>query len=149
MAKTNFQSVDEYIASLPPRTHTTLRGVRATIRRALPKADEGISYQIPVYKIDGRMVLYFAGYPNHYSIYPATANMLRAMKRELAPLVHSKATIRFSYDDKIPAALLARIARFRAAEAGRRVVVAKKAKKAKQKAAKKVRTTRKGKAAKR
>jgi uncharacterized protein YdhG (YjbR/CyaY superfamily) len=120
MAKTNFQSVDEYIASLPPDTHTTLRRVRATIRKALPKATEGISYQIPVYKVDGRMVLYFAGFKSHYSIYPATGKLLKAMKKELAPHLHSKATLRFSYDDKVPATLITRIAKARAAEAGDR-----------------------------
>jgi uncharacterized protein YdhG (YjbR/CyaY superfamily) len=127
MAKTDFQSVDEYLASLPAETHATLRQVRAAIRKALPKATEGISYQIPVYKIDGKMVLYFAGLKAHYSIYPATATLLKAMKKELTPHLHSKATLRFSYDDKVPTALIARIAKTRAAEAGARVVPAKKA----------------------
>jgi uncharacterized protein YdhG (YjbR/CyaY superfamily) len=131
MARTNFQSVDEYIASLPPNTHTTLRRLRATIRKALPRAQEGISYQIPIYRLDGKMVLYFAGYAKHYSIYPATAKLVSAMKKELAPLLHSKATLRFSYDDKFPAALITRVAKLRAAEAGERVVVARKAAKAK------------------
>lgn len=129
MPKTNFQSVDEYIASLPPATHAPLRRVRATIGRALPKAVEGISYQVPIYRVDGKMVLYFAGFAKHYSIYPATATLVAAMKTELTPRLHSKATLRFSYDDKVPAALIARIARLRAAEAGQRVVVAKKARK--------------------
>ena len=117
MAKTDFKSVDEYIASLPPETHLPLRRVRAVIKKALPKATEGISYQIPVYKVGGRMVLYFAGFKTHYSIYPATAKLLKAMKKELTPHLHSKATLRFSYDEKVPAALIARIARTRAAEA--------------------------------
>lgn len=131
MAKTSFQSVDEYIASLPPETHATLRRVRATLRKALPRAEEGISYQIPVYKLDGKMVLYFAGYQQHYSIYPATAKLLGAMKKELTPLLHSKATLRFSHQGKFPSALIARIAKLRAEEAGTRVVVARKTAKAK------------------
>ena len=117
MAKTNFQSVDEYIASLPPETHTALRRVRAILRKALPKSTEGISYQIPVYKLDGKMVLYFAGFKSHYSIYPATARLLKEMKKELTPHLHSKATLRFSYEGKVPAALITRIAKARAAEA--------------------------------
>jgi uncharacterized protein YdhG (YjbR/CyaY superfamily) len=116
MARTDFKSVDEYIASLPPETHLPLRRVRAVIKKALPKATEGISYQIPVYKVGGKMVLYFAGFKNHYSVYPATAKLLKAMKKELAPHLHSKATLRFSYDEKVPAVLIARIARTRAAE---------------------------------
>lgn len=116
MARTDFKSVDEYIASLPPETHLPLRRVRAVIKKALPKATEGISYQIPVYKVGGKMVLYFAGFKSHYSVYPATAKLLKAMKKELAPHLHSKATLRFSYDEKVPAALIARIARTRAAQ---------------------------------
>jgi uncharacterized protein YdhG (YjbR/CyaY superfamily) len=125
MARTGFQSVDEYIASLPPHTQTTLRRVRATIRKALPPAEEGISYQIPVYKVNGKVALYFAGYENHYSIYPASAPLVRALK-DVKARIHNKATIRFSYDEKMPAALIARIAKFRAAEAGQPVVVARK-----------------------
>jgi uncharacterized protein YdhG (YjbR/CyaY superfamily) len=116
MAKTDFKTVDEYIASLPPERHLPLRRVRAVIKKALPKATEGISYQIPVYKVGGRMVLYFAGFKNHYSVYPATATLLKAMKKELAPHLHSKATLQFSYDEKVPATLIARIAKTRAAE---------------------------------
>jgi uncharacterized protein YdhG (YjbR/CyaY superfamily) len=117
MAKTNFQSVDEYIASLPPETHATLRRVRAIVRKALPKSTEGISYQVPVYKLDGKMVLYFAGFKNHYSIYPATARLLKALKKELTPHLHSKATLRFSYEESVPTHLISRIAKARAAEA--------------------------------
>jgi len=116
MAKTDFKSVDEYITSLPPERHLPLRRVRALIRKALPKATEGISYQVPVYKVGGKMVLYFAGFKNHYSIYPATAKLMKAMKKELTPYRHSKATLRFAYDEKIPSALITRIAKTRAAE---------------------------------
>jgi uncharacterized protein YdhG (YjbR/CyaY superfamily) len=87
------------------------------IRKALPGATEGISYRIPAYKLDGRMVLYFAGFRHHYSIYPATARLKRALGKELAGLVHSKGTIRFPLDATVPTRLIARIAKLRAAEA--------------------------------
>lgn len=93
-----------------------LERVRATIRKALPGATEGISYQIPVYKLDGVMVLYFAGFQHHYSIYPATARVVAALKKELAGSLHSKATIRFPLVDAIPTPLITRIAKLRAAE---------------------------------
>ena len=122
MARTDYRSVDEYIAAQPAPARPVLQWVRATIRKALPGAVEGISYQIPVYKLDGRMVLYFAGFQHHYSIYPATAGVVGALKRELAGLLHSKATIRFSYADAIPARLITRIAKLRAAEATERKI---------------------------
>ena len=118
MARITYQSINDYIAGQPARARSVLRRVRATIRRALPDAVEGISYQIPVYKLDGRMVLYFAGFQHHYSIYPATPRVIDALKDELAGRLHSKATIRFSYDGPIPIGLIARIAKLRAAEVG-------------------------------
>ena len=110
------QSVDEYIAAQPMPAQPLLERVRATIRRALPGATEGISYQIPVYKLDGVMVLYFAGFQNHYSIYPATSRVIATLKKELAGRLHSKATIRFPLVDPIPARLITRVAKLRAAE---------------------------------
>ena len=119
MARITYQSVEEYLAGQPAPARSVLRRVRATIRRALPGAVEGISYQIPVYKLDGRMVLYFSGFQHHYSIYPATAHVVGALKDQLAGRLHSKATIRFSYDDAVPMRLIARIAKLRAAEIGK------------------------------
>jgi len=111
------KTIAEYIAAQPAPNRSVLKTVRATIRKALPGATECISYQIPIYKLDGRMVLYFAGFKAHYSIYPATASLRRALAKELRGRLHSKATIRFSYDEKVPARLIARIATLRAGEA--------------------------------
>lgn len=117
MAKTSgYESVDDYIAAQPAPARPLLERVRATIRKALPRATEGISYQIPVYKLDGAMVLYFAGFRRHYSIYPATAHVVGALEEELAGSLHSKATIHFSLADPVPTRLIARIAKLRAAE---------------------------------
>ena len=70
MAKIKFKSVGEYIASQPAAVQGILKRVRSTIRKAVPVAEEVISYQIPAYKLDGRAVLYFAGWTSHYSVYP-------------------------------------------------------------------------------
>ncbi len=120
--RTTGDSVAAYIAAHPGPSRRVLQRVRATIRKALPEADEVISYQIPCYKLHGRMVLYFAGFQQHYSIYPATALVIRELADDLAERVHSKATIRFSYEDPVPTRLIRRIARLRAAEVGERTV---------------------------
>ena len=117
MAKTDDASVDDYIAAQPLATRPVLERVRATIRKALPGASEGISYQIPVYKLDGTVVLYFAGFERHYSIYPATPGLIRALHNELSGLLHSKATLRFPLAGAVPTRLITRIAKVRAAEA--------------------------------
>jgi uncharacterized protein YdhG (YjbR/CyaY superfamily) len=116
MAKTDFKSVDEYIATRSEDLQVILRSVRGAIRKALPRALESISYQIPVYKQDGRAVLYFAGWKQHYSLYPATARLVRAFKNDLARYEVSKGTIRFPLGTRVPVKLIERITRFRTKE---------------------------------
>jgi uncharacterized protein YdhG (YjbR/CyaY superfamily) len=117
MAKTDFKSVDEYIASQPAAMQGILERVRSTIRKALPTAEEVISYQIPAYKLHGGAVLYFAGWKKHYSLYPAGQDLVAAFKDDLAPYeVNNKGTIRFPLSQPIPVTLIDRIAKFRANE---------------------------------
>jgi uncharacterized protein YdhG (YjbR/CyaY superfamily) len=117
MAKTDFKSVDEYIATHPADMQAILQRVRMTIRKAVPGAEEVISYQIPAYKLQGTPVLYFAGWSQHYSIYPATDHLVAALKDDLAPYKVTKGTIRFQLSQPIPIKLIERIAKFRAEEA--------------------------------
>jgi uncharacterized protein YdhG (YjbR/CyaY superfamily) len=82
----------------------------------LPGAEEVISYQIPTYKLQGEPVLYFAGWKQHFSLYPATDPMLAMFAEELADYVVQKGTIRFPLAQAVPAKLIARIAKQRAKE---------------------------------
>jgi len=120
MAKTGFKSVDEYIATHPEDVQAILQRVRRTIRGAVPGAEEGISYQIPNYKMHGRSVVYFAGWKQHYSLYPAGDRLVAAFGDDLAPYEISKGTIRFPLSRPVPERLIARIARFLAEEAAER-----------------------------
>ncbi len=123
MAKTDFKSVDEYISTHPKGVQSLLKRVRSTIRRAVPGAEEVISYQIPAYKVPAGPVLYFAGWKQHYSLYPATGRLVAAFKDELAPYEVSKGTIRFPLSERVPVRLIERIAKFRAKEAATRASV--------------------------
>jgi len=120
MAKTDFKSVDEYIATHPEDVQAILQRVRSTIRKAVPGAEEAISYQIPTYKLHGGSVIYFAGWKQHYSLYPANARLVAAFKDDLAPSTVSKGTIRFPLSQPVPVKLIERIARFLATEAAER-----------------------------
>ncbi len=120
MAKAGFKSVDEYIASQPEAVQDVLKRVRSAIRKAVPGAEEVISYKIPTYKLHGGPVLYFAGWRQHYSLYPATARIIAAFKDDLAPYVVKKATIRFPLSEPVPVKLIERIAKFRAKEVAER-----------------------------
>jgi uncharacterized protein YdhG (YjbR/CyaY superfamily) len=120
MAKTDFKSVDEYIASQSEAVQSVLKRVRTAIRKAVPGAEEVISYKIPAYKLHGRPVLYFAGWKQHYSLYPATGHVVAAFKDDLAPYEINKGTIRFPLSQPVPARLIERIAKFRAKEVAER-----------------------------
>ena len=116
MAKTGFKSVDEYIASQPEAVQGVLKRVRSIIGKAVPGVEEMISYKIPTYKLHGGPVLYFAGWRQHYSLYPATDRVVAAFEDELAPYVVSKGTIRFPLSEPVPVKLIERLAKFRAKE---------------------------------
>jgi uncharacterized protein YdhG (YjbR/CyaY superfamily) len=120
MAKTDFKSVDEYIASQPEAVQGVLKRVRSTIRKAVPGAEEVISYKIPTYKLDSGPVLYFAGWKQHYSLYPASGRLVAAFKDELASYEVNKGTIRFPLSQPVPVKLIGRIAKFRAKEVAER-----------------------------
>ena len=116
MAKTDFTSVDEYIATHPTDVQAILQRVRSTIRKAVPDAEESISYQIPTYKLHGNRVIYFAGWKQHYSLYPVTDHLVEAFKDDLAPYEVNKGTIRLPLTEPVPVKLIERIAKFRAKE---------------------------------
>src|SRR5262245_33634612 len=114
MAKAPIASVTAYIASQPRDAQASLKKVRAAIRKGAPGVQESISYGIPTYKLDGRAVIYFAGWKQHYSIYPANAELVAAFRKELAPYeVNDKGTIRFPLSAPVPTTLIGRLAAFR------------------------------------
>ncbi len=120
MATTNFRNVNEYIAAQPKATQVVLKRVRSAIRAALPNAEEVISYKIPAYKVDGELVVYFAGWKQHYSLYPAGEYLASVLKDELASYKVSKGTIRFPISEPVPVKLISRIATLRVKEVAQR-----------------------------
>jgi uncharacterized protein YdhG (YjbR/CyaY superfamily) len=115
------ETVAAYIADQPKAMQAVLRRIRATIRKAVPKAEETISYKIPTFKLHGRVLLHFAAWKNHVALYPAgSAAVVVAFKKELAAHDVNKGTIRFSLEEPLPIKLIERIAKFRAKEIARR-----------------------------
>jgi len=113
----DIKTVTQYIASQPKTARAVLARVRIAIRKALPGAEEVISYHIPTYKLKGRVVLYFAGWKKHYSLYPCGPRIVAAFKEKLEPYEVQKSTIRFPLSEPVPASLIAGIAKLRAREA--------------------------------
>jgi len=117
MAKIDFQSVDCYIAAQPEAAQRALELVRSTIRRVLPDAGEGISYQMPAYKLRAETIIYFAGWKRHYSLYPISPRLVEELKDDLARYqLNGRGTLRFPLDQPVPEKLIARIAKLRAKE---------------------------------
>ena len=123
MANTDFTSIDEYIATQPKAAQVTLKRMRATIQKAVPQAEEAISYQIPAFKLHGRIMMYFAAWREHYAIYPSSDRLVAAFKNELAPYDLDKGTIRFPIDKPIPMTLIEGIAKFQATLATERALL--------------------------
>lgn len=116
MSKATPRSVDEYLAQQPERARTALKKVRSAIRRALPQADEVISYKMAAYKVNGKIAVYFAGWKEHYSLYPVGERVMSTLKEELAPFEVQRGTIRFPLSEPVPEKLIEHIARLRAEE---------------------------------
>lgn len=115
-SKTDSTTIDAYIAAQPEAAQGVLEAVRGALRKAIPGADEVISYRIPAFKLDGRVVIYFAAWKNHHAIYPATDAVVAALGKELARYEVSKGTIRFPFSEPVPVRLIGRIAKLRAEE---------------------------------
>ena len=122
MAKAVVGVVDAYIAKQPAAAQPVLQRVRRIIRKALPDAEETISYQIPTYRLGGQYVVYFAGWKEHWSLYPVTEPVRAKLGSQLASHKLSKGTVRFPLAEPVPGKLVERIVKelARAAEARRR-----------------------------
>lgn len=107
-------SVSEYIATADPQAKKALRDIRKTIRDAAPKAEEVISYQIPGYKYHG-MLVFFAAWKNHISLYPAPWSA-ESLKKEMAAYEGSKGTIKFPLDKPMPLTLIKKMVKYRVKE---------------------------------
>jgi len=108
------KSVDEYIAAQPEAVRPKLEQVRAAIRRAVPKAVEGIGYRMPEYKLHAKPMLYFAGFKEHYSLFAASGTFFATLEDELKGYELRKGTVHFPLTKPVPVKLISRIAKLRA-----------------------------------
>lgn len=109
-----FTGIEEYISEFPSDVQKILNQIRATIKKAAPKATEVISYGMPAFK-QNKVLVYFAVGKNHIGFYP-TPNPIKIFSKELEAYKTSKGAIQFPLDIKIPLTLILKITKFRVKE---------------------------------
>jgi uncharacterized protein YdhG (YjbR/CyaY superfamily) len=111
MISRKFKTVDEYLSTFPASTRSKLQTLRDVIKKAAPKAEEVISYNMPAIKQHGVLV-YYAGYKEHIGFYPMGSG-IEAFQKELSAYEGSKGAVRFALDKPIPAGLIGKIVKYR------------------------------------
>ena len=125
MRGVEFKTINEHIASHSAEIQKTLKQIRKVIKKAIPDGDESISYGIPAYKLKGTPVIYFAGYKNHISLYPAPREDPE-FKAELSRYKGGKGTLQFPLNEAPPLDLIKRIVEFRRMQVEARLAAPKK-----------------------
>ena len=113
--KSKINSIDEYIDTFPEDIQPILKQVRRTIKAAAPQAGEKISYGIPTFTLNGKYLIYFAGWKHHISIYPIPVGD-DAFNQEVAPYIAGKGTLKFTIDKPVPLKLITKIVKLKVAE---------------------------------
>ncbi len=102
------QNIDAYLATLSKDKRAALEKLRKDIKSAAPKAEECISYQLPGFRLDGRMLASFGAWTDHCAFYPGSSP-IEANKIDLKNYDTSKGTIRFHADKPLPATLVKKL----------------------------------------
>ena len=114
MAKTDFKSIDEYIATFEGKHAAGLRAIRKAILSAVPKAEEVISYQIPAFKFHG-WIFYMSAHKEHFSLScPPPFPAFEEFAAELAQYKKTKSALQIPMSSPLPLDLIRRMAAFHA-----------------------------------
>jgi uncharacterized protein YdhG (YjbR/CyaY superfamily) len=109
------KTIDAYLAPLPAEQRAALQKLREVIQRAAPGAEECISYGMPSFRFEGRMLISFREWANHYGVYPG-AYPVKVLVEELEGYETSKGTVRFPWDRRLPVGLVRKLVQARVAE---------------------------------
>lgn len=110
--------VDDYIAQLPDEQARALADLRATVKAAAPDAVEAISYSMPAFKLGRRVLVYYAAFTEHLSLFPASGSVMDKLGTDLQAYFTGKGTLQFTAVKPLPADLVRQIIAIRREEIG-------------------------------
>jgi uncharacterized protein YdhG (YjbR/CyaY superfamily) len=113
--KIHFENIDHYIQSSPEEVRDVLKKIRETVLKAAPGAEERISYGMPAFNYNGKILVYFAAFKNHIGFY-ALPSGNQAFQQALSPYKTGKGSIQFPLNKPIPYPLIQEIVKFRMME---------------------------------
>jgi uncharacterized protein YdhG (YjbR/CyaY superfamily) len=106
-------TVAEYLAAAPEDRRAGIEDLRRTVTAAAPDAVECIAYDMPAYRLNGRFMVSFGAYKQHYSLFPASQAVIDTLGEEVAPYVKGSGTLQFPAKHPLPLDLITRIVRIR------------------------------------
>lgn len=107
------REIDDYLAALDEPKRGTLERLRASILEIVPDAEQGISYGMPAFRLDGKVIAGFAAFKNHLSYLPHSGSVLPELADDLAAYTTSKGALQFKIDRPLPKALVKKLIRVR------------------------------------
>jgi uncharacterized protein YdhG (YjbR/CyaY superfamily) len=112
-------SADEittYLEAIDEPKRSTLQKLRETIAELIPEAEQGLSYQVPAFRLEGKVVAGFAAFKNHLSYLPHSGSVFSELKKELAPYRTSSGALRFAIDEPLPKDIVKRLIEVRVSQ---------------------------------
>ena len=111
--------IDAYLSAVDEPKRSTLEALRRSIRAAVPEAEEGISYGMPAFRVDGKVVAGFAAFKNHLAYLPHSGSVLAELAEELAGYERTSGSLHFAIDQPLPDDLVRRLVDAKLTQLGR------------------------------
>jgi uncharacterized protein YdhG (YjbR/CyaY superfamily) len=109
--------VDDYLAAVEEPKRSTLQRLRQTILEIVPEAEEGMSYGLPAFRLEGTVIAGFAAFKSHLSYLPHSGSVFPELHDDLAPYKTSRGALRFPIDAPLPKPLVGKLLSVRIAQA--------------------------------
>ena len=102
----------DYASLFPERSQAALRKMRAAIKKTAPRAKERISYKVPAFTLDGKILVWFGAFKSHIGFYPGAA-AIAAFKDRISAYKNAKGSVQFPLDEALPLSLIREMVEFR------------------------------------